>query len=581
MFASDPLPTIKTENMMKLVKHIETRLRRGLFLLLAAGSGVTAGCSDFLVRDVPNQTTDEEWWQNKSQLNNALKKLYQPMPSGCMTYVNRDNKATQRTAYCNQRVEMEALTDNGVASANYVSYDNFTAGITPTNEEVCVNIWEMKWTIIRRCCRFLEHYRQATIAPDPVPHEGIQTVDRMAAEATALRAFYHMELFFFYGRIPIVDHSVTPEEQFLVRQPEERIVEWIAGEFERASLDLPTVPQTKSERWRWTKGACYAWMSYLYLYASDWAHAKKWAQEVVDLHLYELYRSQSDPADSYRLQFIHEAYNNDTKESILTTELGFRQVQRRLAQPGGGNGQTGLSPTASLVDAYELLDGRTLDELPAAEKRAYELDPQPEKRDPRLGMSVIFPTETFLGYQAHPWEASHKDAIGKEGSTQTGYWVKKWQNETDRQNYTSTDGGKLDFQIMRYAVVLLNYVEAAVEMNELSDPNIYDFLDDIRDRAGMPPVDRAKYASQSKLRELVRRERRVELAFEGHRFFDLRRWRIAEQVMQGTVYGAKPPQSDDRYVAQTRVFNPARDYLWPVPAAEMSTNTGMEQNPGY
>ena len=233
------------------------------------------------------------------------------------------------------------------------------------------------------------------------------------------------------------------------------------------------------------------------------------------------------------------------------------------------------------MDAYELLDGRTLDELSPEEKRAFQLDPQPEKRDPRLGMSIIFPTETFLGYQAHPWEASHKDAIGKEGSTKTGYWVKKWANETDRQNYSATDGGKLDFQNMRYAVVLLNYVEAAIELNQLDDPNIYAFLDDIRDRAGMPPVDRTKYSSQEKLRELVRRERRVELAFEGHRLFDIRRWKIAEEVMNGPVYGAKPPTSDERYKAQDRVFNPNRDYLWPIPTTEISTNPAMEQNPGY
>lgn len=567
---------------MKLIKHIETRFRRGAFLLLIVGCGVmTTGCKDFLVRDVPNQTTDEEWWQNKGQLNTALNNLYKPMPSGCITYVNHDVKQSQASGYPNQRIESEGLTDNGICSANYISYDSFTASIVSAAEDICNKVWNMKWTVIRRCCRFMENYQQATVAPDAAPHEGIQTVDRMAAEAKALRAFYHMELFMFFGRIPIVDHSTEPEEQFLERKSEAEIVAWIAGEFESASHNLPKVPQTVSERWRWTKGACYAWMSYLYLYVGDWTNAKKWAQEVVDLNMYELYRSSTDLADSYRLQFIHEAYNNNTKESILTTELGMRQVQRRLAPPGGGNGQTGLSPTASLVDAYELLDGRTLDELSPEEKRAFQLDPQPEKRDPRLGMSIIFPTETFLGYQAHPWEASHKDAIGKEGSTKTGYWVKKWANETDRQNYSSTDGGKLDFQNMRYAVVLLNYVEAAIELNQLDDPNIYAFLDDIRDRAGMPPVDRTKYSSQEKLRELVRRERRVELAFEGHRLFDIRRWKIAEEVMNGPVYGAKPPTSDELYKAQDRVFNPNRDYLWPIPTTEISTNPAMEQNPGY
>ena len=566
---------------MNYIDHIKGYLSRAALLLLMAGGALMAGCEDFLVRDVPNQTTDEEWWQNKGQLNTALNNLYKPMPSGSITYVNHDVKQAQNTGYSNARVEMEALTDNGIGSANYVSYNAFTAGITSASETVCTNIWNMKWTVIRRCCRFMEHYQQATVAPDAAPHEGIQTVDRFAAEARALRAFYHLELFLFFGDIPLVDHSTLPTEQFLVRRPQQEVVDWIAGELEGASHNLPVVPQTKSERWRWTKGACYAWMSYLYLYVGDWANAKKWAEEVVKLGIYDLYRSTADPADSFRRQFIHEAYNNDTKESILTTELGMRQGQRRLAPPDGGNGQTGLSPTASLVDEFELLDGRTLDELPADEKRAYQLDPQPEKRDPRLGMSIIFPTETFLGYTAHPWEPSHKDAIGKEGSTKTGYWIKKWANETDRTNYSSTDGGKLDFQNMRYAVVLLNYVEAAIELNQLSDPNIYDYLDDIRDRAGMPPVDRTKYATQTKLRELVRRERRVELAFEGHRLFDIRRWRIAEQVMNGEVYGATPPGADDRYLAQTRVFNPNRDYLWPIPVGEMNTNTAMEQNPGY
>ena len=83
------------------------------------------------------------------------------------------------------------------------------------------------------------------------------------------------------------------------------------------------------------------------------------------------------------------------------------------------------------------------------------------------------------------------------------------------------------------------------------------------------------------LRERIRNERCVELAFEGHRLFDIRRWRIAEQVMNGEVYGATPPGADDRYLAQTRVFNPNRDYLWPIPVGEMNTNTAMEQNPGY
>ena len=195
---------------MNYIDHIKGYLSRAALLLLMAGGALMAGCEDFLVRDVPNQTTDEEWWQNKGQLNTALNNLYKPMPSGSITYVNHDVKQAQNTGYSNARVEMEALTDNGIGSANYVSYNAFTAGITSASETVCTNIWNMKWTVIRRCCRFMEHYQQATVAPDAAPHEGIQTVDRFAAEARALRAFYHLELFLFFGDIPLVDHSTLP-----------------------------------------------------------------------------------------------------------------------------------------------------------------------------------------------------------------------------------------------------------------------------------------------------------------------------------------------------------------------------------
>ena len=126
-----------------------------------------------------------------------------PLPiQKCSVDFETDEDAGMIRVFCTVKtegktgVEMEALTDNGVGSANYVSYNAFTAGITSSSEDVCNKIWNMKWTVIRRCCRFMEHYQQATVAPDAAPHEGIQTVDRFAAEARALRAFYHFCLLY-------------------------------------------------------------------------------------------------------------------------------------------------------------------------------------------------------------------------------------------------------------------------------------------------------------------------------------------------------------------------------------------------
>lgn len=124
------------------------------------------------------------------------------------------------------------------------------------------------------------------------------------------------------------------------------------------------------------------------------------------------------------------------------------------------------------------------------------------------------------------------------------------------------------------------YVEGLVESGEWQHADVVRYLNMIRNRAGMPDVDKARYNTQDKLRELVRRERRIELAFEGQRLFDIRRWKIGEQVMNGPVYGAVPPDSDSPVLVENRIFSD-RDYYWPIPIAEINANPNMIQNPGW
>lgn len=540
-----------------------------------------SGCDDFLTKDVPNQTSEEDWWKSKSQLNTALSSIYKIIPAGSIRYDAKDERMAQAYSYGNQRVEMEGLTDNGVGSANYISYDVFDRGAVPTNEDKTVKgTWINKWKGIRRCCRFLENYHRANISLNDVP-----TVERWAAEARANRAFFHLELFLFYGEIPIVETTTLPAEQNLARRPKAEVVAWIANEFEECAKLLPKRGDVEngysdSEKWRWTKGACHAWISYLYLYVGDWANAKKWANEVITSNAYKLYRSASTPAESYAKLFLPAYSGEINDEPIFLKEVGMQQAHRRLAPLSSNGGQTGLSPTASLVNSYELLDGRTLDELPINERDELIKNPKAKPRDPRLTMSVLFPLETYLNTTPNPW--SNVDAIGKAGSTKTGYWIKKWGNQQEWVTTTGDLNGKNDFFLMRYAVILLNYIEASIELNDLSDTKIYEYLDDIRSRAGMPAVDRTKYNTQEKLRELVHRERRVELAFEGHRLFDIRRWKIAKDVMNGIVEGAYNPNTGSLHFTLSRTFN-ERDYLWPIPSEEIVNNTNPEmyQNPGY
>ena len=557
-----------------------THIIYGLSLTLAAV--LASGCEKFLTRDAENQTTEDDWWTSKTMLETVLKQCYNPVPGGTIVYsaMDKSQEGTPANAYANNSVEMmEGITDNGVTCANYIDNSPFTYSTVSSTKDVVVRTWTMNWAVIRRCCRFLENWNKAQYDIDKNPHEGIQTVDRWVSEVRALRAYYHMRNYMLYGEIPIVDKVVSPEEQDLETQPKDKIVSWIASELEEASKNLPLYPQVQTERWRWTKGACYSYISYIYMYDGNWAKAKEWAQKVIDLGIYDIYTHNANPAASYSEQFLYDAYTNNTKEVIWTKDKGAGQATFRLSPTGTISGGSGIAPTAALLDAYELKDGRTLDELTPEEREKYHINPTPADRDPRMSMTIFFPDEKFLGYTPAGVFSNGIDAIGKRNSTKTGYWIKKWVNSNDYKS--SNANGTLPFAHMRYAVVLLNYVEAAIELGELDDENIYTYLDKIRTRAGHVKVDRKKYDTQEELRELVRRERRIELAFEGHRIFDIRRWRIGEEVMNGPVYGAKYPDKDELYFVEERRFNPDRDYVWPIPAAEILANGNLDQNPGY
>ena len=140
--------------------------------------------------------------------------------------------------------------------------------------------------------------------------------------------------------------------------------------------------------------------------------------------------------------------------------------------------------------------------------------------------------------------------------------------------------------MIRYAEVLLNYVEALVELNNWQNPDVIKYLNQIRTRAGMPGVDAIRYNGkytgfQEEMRQFIRRERSAELAFEGLRYFDIRRWGIANTVMNGVVYGAVNPATNLPVPVETRNYRSDKDYLWPIPSKEMVTNPNMIQNPNY
>lgn len=527
------------------------------FILLLVALGACK--NDFLTRDNPTATTDDKWWNVEADLNNALADLYSGLPSGTLS---------NYSFMSNCRMHLTGATDETIFRGDFGDWQAYGSSSNTAQSWSTQEMYQKEYYYIRNACRFLEHYEKA-YAAQPAKKE------RMAAEARALRAWYHLDLFMLYGAIPVITHSLSGNEQYVKRNTKEEVVQFISSELELAAAALPD-KYGMGEQYRISKGACYAMETLLYINVNDYTNAAIAAKKVIDLHVYNLHHSSDPTVDSYTQLFSNNGVG--TSEAIFIRNRGqnagfFRSAPRSL------NGQACNSPTAALVNAYETLQGKTIQELGPDSMAIYTANPEyNDNRDPRLKATIIMPGETFCGRKLDPWDSQGPDAIGKGQSTSSGYWVKKYVDPQDQGVY---DGGQMNFMIIRYAEILLDYVEALIETGRDKDPDVITYLNAIRQRAGLPVVDVTVYNTPDKLRMLVRRERQVELALEGQRLYDIRRWKIAEKVMKGPVEGAVNPATGKPVVVEVRAFNPARDYLWAIPLVEITSNPNMQQNPGY
>lgn len=512
-------------------------------------------CKKFLTHDNPDGVTDAEWWKTETHAYNALGSIYAGVPAG----------PQGRNVMFWSGLSDEAVC-RGVSRGNY---DIFTRGLQNPSWDVAEWIWRDDYIDIRRACRFLENVDKCFM------DDALRA--RMKLEARALRAYYHMEIMFFFGDIPIVTASVTPLENHLKRQPASEVYDFILNELRACADSLPE-EYDSDETWRVSAGACNAMIVRLALFFHHYDVARDAAAKVIESGVYELYHSQKAGASSFAELFSYTGELN--KERIFFKADGCSGAWTTFA-PYGIGGETYVSPTSTVVDNFETKQGKTPAELGPDSLAIYHKNPNyKNNRDPRLEASVLYPGQSFIDddYILLPFNnaTANNDRIGVQKSTATGYWIRKYLDPRDRQSRKGT----LDFMIIRYSEVLLSYVESLIELGDWKNPAVVQYLNEVRTRAGMPEVDQQRYNSAETLRKLVRRERQSELAFEGQRYLDIRRWGIAPQVMNGTVTGATNPETGNAVKVQDRVYTD-RDYLWPIPEKETLSNPDMVQNPGY
>jgi starch-binding outer membrane protein, SusD/RagB family len=436
-------------------------------------------------------------------------------------------------------------------------------------------------------------------------------------EARALRAYFYYELIRRYGGVPLIGDKVyefnDPELLNLKRNNFEECVNYIVSELDvvKDSLraDVPLSGRTTdAEYGRMRKSIVLAikakvlllaasplfnpsstpgrpYTGYATYSAERWKAAADAAKAVMDLGIYDLepnrYTLVLQRANKEHIFFRMSDPRNDNSYGYFMSPPGYK--------PGDRKSEGRVSPTQEFVDAFPMKNGKAITD-PAS---GYNPSNPYAGRDPRLEQTVFYngakwlqrPIEIFEGGKDKP-----NDNNLAPVQTQTGYYAKKFcAADSNSANYTSTffrDGGFIPpWCIIRYADILLMYAEAK---NEYSGPDatIYAAVEKIRQRAGLSPYALPAGLSQAQLRDVVRNERRIELAFEEQRFWDIRRWKIAKAVYGTTLHGVtitKNANGTFNYSPKgvtTPYFTDAM-YLFPIAVKETQVNPGIEQNPGY
>lgn len=407
----------------------------------------------------------------------------------------------------------------------------------------------------------------------------VQSLNWFIAEAHIAKAYYYSELIRMFGGVPIVENFDPSTEELVSRSSYDACVEYIVEEIDnwKNSLALNWDEYVDREG-RFTYGVALAIKARTLLYAASplnnpdndrtrWEEALKAAGDVINSGMYSLAPdydmfSGEDPLSSPEAIYIVRTYVSSDPE----------KANYPISTPGG---QSGACPTQNIVDAYEYVD--TPDE-----KNPYL------NRDPRFYASIVYNGAEWNG-RIIAEGPSETDDMANTNASRTGYYLRKFL--TDELNLEQDQTAQHNWIAYRYAEVLLNYAEAA---NELYGPDVVptgqqlsarQALQMVRDRASTS-LPQVTASSTDEFREVLKHERQVELAFEDHRYWDLLRWKDAEDVLNRPVQGVRISKVNGVYsytvvdVAE-RKFNEA-NYRLPFLRSEIENSKGtLVQNPGY
>lgn len=518
---------------------------------------------------------------------------------------------------------MDNITDIGYARPG----NNYTSPITSsitTDNALATKPWGAHYKTIGRVHDVLDKLAEIQQTMSEADYK------RIDGELRFIRAYCYSQLIELYGDVPLLTKSLQLGEALPARTSKQEVEQFIIDEITAIAEHLP-VSQTNIKSSRASRIAAYMLKARVALYSKQYKLAAETAKIAIDLSdgVHSLtafdssieYANKNHDAGEPEVSniFGHQGFSS-SKEWIWIAEYNGSisdNVHNQLYYMSSrlGKGVCYWGPTQNLMDSFQDIEGNYI-----TESSIYDPQKPFENRDPRLDLYTVRPHSRFMGFQFEPNSSFPKvnnywpmiNGSSSEPTAQTnadatnayrsfsGYLWRKHTDLTDFQTTSVSGFSDLDIGIFRYAELLLIYAEAKIEDNSI-DGSVYDAINQIRQRAMMPEIPQG--LSQQELRTALRYERKIELANDGLRWYDLRRWGIAQDVMNGYIYlnrlandwsatavtrvdeNANPVYNHDiaikSFGTQEVVFKTNKDEYWPISSQEIDANKNLKQNPGY
>ena len=567
-------------------------MKRYIYYFMIIGLLPVFSCTDGLDLYPNDKVTVDNYWNTAEDALRAVNATY-------------SNTFPQSDTYGCDLLFLDAASDNTYPqhSNQFGNFQQIALNAFEANHAALQELWNRRYVTIRRCADFLVNIGNVNM--DPI------LKNRYTAEVLFQRAYAYYYLIAQFGDVPWVDHPLTIQEASSIRRTDKyAIAKQIISDLDYAAANLPSSYTNEEDDGRVTRWAAFALKSRICMFmAGDYRKSspdQKWyweqARDATDSVITKSGKSLYTPnnqltGESYRKLFYDDAASVGSGEIIYDSQ--FTSAERALygftvkiacISDGGWNSWV---PTQSMVDAYEVKVSNS-EAYPIDDPRSnYNPDDPYVNRDPRLAASIYYTGTggtTLAGseYNSQPGSTSG-DKMDQHNGSPTGYG---WKKYVDPSLIGVWDTGH-DFPLIRLAEV---YLDAAEARNELAkspseDAKIRNYSGMTRWRVGM--TDFPNNLTKDEMRERIRNERRVELAFEGARFFDIRRWGIAKNVLNaedGWIIGMKLDNAGGYQVVESgkwkghvkvrqRTLFTSEQYVWPIPSREIELNPNLEAEP--